>query len=365
MRKIDFKIPFSGFAATTFINCFTSAYMYLESTDFQSAKTTFCNMWVNGQCNSCGNCATKPQTLQERYFFLFDTICGRSALRNRFDDTPTPMDTMINYHGIGYDGGAADNIDFLFGFTGYRYHTVTDAAKFKKEITDSICADKPVITRLKDNEVDFAIIVGLDGDQIICPDFKAAQKTPNPAVSYDNIDTLYIIGEKEAPKYSLLDGLKRIANVMDYCLGTDIWGEYMKKIGTYGPDSLGEDKPDGRKARMNRLASTMWYTFNCHNFAEVFRTYLGDKQTAYLYDTVNDVKKLGDPALGELLQAISWRYGYTHDLAWSIIGLDECINWNDWKSHYYGDMLEVIIDKLKENDRAVFECIQKIIEYLS
>ena len=29
MTKLDFTIPFSGFASTTFINCFTSVYMYL------------------------------------------------------------------------------------------------------------------------------------------------------------------------------------------------------------------------------------------------------------------------------------------------------------------------------------------------
>ena len=136
----------------------------------------------------------------------------------------------------------------------------------------------------------------------------------------------------------------------------------MKKIGTYGPDSLGGDKPEGRKERMMRLAATMWHTFNCHNFAEVFRTYLGDKPMAYLYDCVGDTKKLGDPALHEACSTISWRYGYTHDLAWSLIGLDECINWNDWKSHYYGDMLEVVIMKLKENDEAVLNCIREIIQ---
>lgn len=30
MAKLDFTVPFSGFASTTFINCFTSAYMYPE-----------------------------------------------------------------------------------------------------------------------------------------------------------------------------------------------------------------------------------------------------------------------------------------------------------------------------------------------
>lgn len=95
MPKIDFTIPFSGFASTTFINCFTSVYMYLENMTLQVENSTFCNEWENGQCNSCGNCATKPQSLQERYFFLFDTMCGRSSLRCRFDGAPTEMEKLI------------------------------------------------------------------------------------------------------------------------------------------------------------------------------------------------------------------------------------------------------------------------------
>lgn len=85
---------------------------------------------------------------------------------------------------------------------------------------------------------------------------------------------------------------------------------------------------------------------------------------AYQYDAVGDVNKLGDSAFCETINTISWRYGYTHDLAWSIIGLDECINWNDWKSRYYGDMLEVILDKLKENDQEVLNCIREMIQIL-
>ena len=224
--------------------------------------------------------------------------------------------------------------------------------------------NKPVIVKLKENRVPFAVITGIDEDEIICPDFRCAQKSPDPAVVFEGIDTLYIAGEKTAPNYSLIDGLKRIERVMEYCLDEDLWGEYMKKIGTYGPDSLGEDKPEGRKERMKRLAATMWHTFNCHNFAEVFRIYLGDRPVDYLYDCVGDVKKLGAPVLYETLSTINWRYGYTHDLAWSLIGLEECIDWNDWKSHYYGDMLEVVIGKIKENDEAVLECVRCIMKQL-
>ena len=363
MPKLNFSIPFSSFASTTFINCFTSVYLYLEGINPQNEGATFCNQWENGQCNGCGNCATKPQALQERFFFLFDTMCGHSSLRRRFDDVPTEMERLINENDY-YDGGSADNMDFLFGFAGYRYRTVTDAAAFREEIAASIGVNRPVIAKLRQNSVPFAVITGYDGDQILCPDFKGAQKSPDPAVGYDGIDALIVVGEKTEPKYLLADGLRRIEKVMEYCLQEDLWGGYMKKIGTYGPDSLGEDKPEGRKKRMKRLAATMWDTFNCHSFAEVFRLYLGDRPLDDLYDRVGDVKQLGDCALNETLETIRWRYGYTHDLAWSIIGLEECINWDDWKSHFYGDMLEVILMKLKENDQEVLQCIREILCFL-
>ena len=362
MTKLDFTVPFSGFESTNFINCFTSVYMYLEGMTAKGETVTFCNEWENGQCNGCGHCATKPQALQEKFFFLFDTMCGRSSLRCRFDGTPTKMEQLLNDSDF-YDGASADNIDFLFGFAGYGYRTVTEAAAFQNEMAVSIQKDRPVIAKLKENSVPFAVITGLDGDKLICPDFRCAQKSPDPAVAYDGIDALYIIGGKTEPKYTLIDGLKRIERVMDTSLREELWNGYMQKIGTYGPDSLGEDKPEGRKERMNRLAATMWHTFNCHNFAEVFRVYRSDVKD--VYDAINDVKKLADPQFEELLHTIGWRYGYTHDLAWSIIGLDECIDWNDWKSHYYGDMLEVIIKQLKENDEAVLECVRKMIGILN
>lgn len=199
MLKIDFTVPFSGFDSTTFVNCISSVYMYLENMVSKVENATFCNEWVNGQCNSCGNCLTKPQSLQERYFFLFDTMCGRSSLRWRFNGMPTQMEHLINNSGDNDDGGSPDNIDFLFGFIGYRYDTVTNPVEFKEKIVASVRENKPVIAKLKENSVPFSVIIGLDGDKVICPDFKCAQKSPDPEVTYDNIDTLYTIGDKMAP----------------------------------------------------------------------------------------------------------------------------------------------------------------------
>lgn len=65
-------------------------------------------------------------------------MCGRSSLRCRFDGTPTEVENLVNTSGRNDDGGSADNIDFLFGFTGYSYHTITDADVFQTEIMTSI-----------------------------------------------------------------------------------------------------------------------------------------------------------------------------------------------------------------------------------
>jgi len=364
MKTLNFKVPFSGFCSTTFINCFASVYMYLEGMEGINESATFCNEWANGQCNGCGNCATKPQTLQEHFFFLFDTMCGHSSLRCRYNGQPTVMEALINGEGDFYDGGSKDNINFLFGFAGYDYRTVTDVTLMKNEIAASIESGKPVIVRLKNNVVPFAVVIGYNDDALICPKFRAAQKVPVPEVSYDGIVELYIIEKKIKPRYTIVDGLNRIESVMEYSLTEDLWESYMKKFDTYGSGSLSEDKQEGRKQRMQRLTATMWHTFNCYNFAEVFRIYIDENKPRQIYECVGDINILGNQSFAEILQTISLRYGYTHDLAWSLIGLGECINWDDWKSQYYGEPIKLVISKIKENDEVVLECIKKLITML-
>lgn len=367
MKKLDFKVPFSGFASTTFINCFASAYLYMEELKSAEAAGTFCSEWENGSCNSCGNCATKPQALQERFFFLFDTMCGHSSLRCRFDARPSEMCMVINGEAENedsfYDGGSENTVEFLFGFAGYSFETVTDKSRMQSAITASIDSEKPVIVKLTGHAVPFCLVTGYDGSRYLLPEFRAAQRCPDRAPTLDEIEAAYIFGEKTTPKYTLADGLKRIERVMDSNCRAGLWDEYMKKIGTYGEDSLGGDSPEGRKKRMSRLAQTMWHLFNCHNFAEVFRAYQND-DTKHVYDSIESMRALGGESFAAERQTIHWRFGYTHDLAWSIIGLDECINWSDWKAHYYGDMLEVIIKQLKENDEAVLEAIREMLKKL-
>ena len=126
------------------------------------------------------------QQVREKYFFLFDTVCSRSSLHLRFEETPTETDRLINERDDD-DGGAADNIDFLFSFAGYRYRAVTDAAVFRDEAAASISRNSPMIAQLKESCVPFAVITGYEEDRLLCPDFKCAQKSPDPdSLGQDN-----------------------------------------------------------------------------------------------------------------------------------------------------------------------------------
>lgn len=134
-------------------------------------------------------------------------------------------------------------------------------------------------------------------------------------------------------------------------------------MGLYTSDSLNNCSIEEKKARMKRVADTMWHTFNCHNFAEVFRRYRDGN--ASMYDNIGDMKRLNDPALKELWNRIGGPcYGYTHDLAWALIGLEACANWKKHAAGYFGEMVKLTIGQIYKNDIAVFDAINKAIEIL-
>lgn len=341
-KELLFEIPFTGFCGTTFINCFASTYMFLES------------IAPGGSSLS---------SMQESYFFLFDTMCGRSSLRCRFDGVPTEMQNMIGETDF-YDGGTDNNVDFLFGFAGYEYRQLSNPIVFQDEIIASIDAGRPVIAKVKEGKGRFRVITGYDSHSLICPDFSNAQHKPEGAPSYNELDTLYIIGEKTAPRYRLIDGLNRIQQVMEYNMNENLWDGYMEKMGLYTADSLSRASLDEKKARMKRVADTMWHTFNCHNFAEVFRKYRDGN--AGIYDTIGDMKKLSNPEFKELWNKIGGAcYGYTHDLAWALIGLEECADWTRHAAGYFGEMVELTISQIAKNDREVLDVIKSVISKLS
>lgn len=356
-KELDFKVQFSAFCDTTFINCFSSTYMFLESIGTRYRDGDLCG---KSGCENCGYCGNEGN-----YFFLFDTMCGRSALRCRFDSEPTKVQKMICETDF-YDGGTDNNVDFLFGFAGYEYRSLTDASLFQDEIAASIDAGKPVIAKVKTGDGRFRVLTGYDGDRLICPDFSNAQHKPETAPSYDELEAIFIIGNKIAPRYDLIDGLKRIRDVMDYNINERLWDDYMDKMGLYTSDSLSHCSIEEKKARIKRVAETMWHTFNCHNFAEVFRRYLPyGSDHSKVYDAFDGMKELRSSEFSDLLDTISRNSGYTHDLAWALIGLEECADWTKHAARYFGEMVELTLDRIKKNDVEIHDAVNKMIDILN
>ncbi|MCL2512319.1 MAG: hypothetical protein FWF08_00335 [Oscillospiraceae bacterium] len=373
-KELKFKVPFSGFCGTTFINCFTSTYMFLENINVGKSDYE-CRQLDGKSCNSCGNCAKgggTPISRQEKYFFLFDTMCGRSSLRCRFDGKLTEMEKMIG-ETDPYEGDTENNIDFLFGFAGYEYRRLAAPGEFKAAIEGSVGAGRPVIAKVKSGEGRFRVIIGYDGNKLICPDYKNAQRPPKKAPKYDELDALYVICGKTEPLYTVIDGLERIVKVMEYNISEKLWDGYIKKIGMYGgggpggdPDSLEKADIKEKQARLKRVAETMWHTFNCHNFGEVFRQYRGDGEPS-VYDAFSGMKKLRAPEFKEQWDRISGPCcGYTHDLAWALIGLEECADWKRhvYKTGYFGEMAELVLEQIKKNDIEALDAIKKVLEIL-
>ncbi len=342
-RELGFNVPFSGFTTTDFINCFTSTLMVLEGI---TGKDDYECKQRNGQpCNGCGNCRRSTAGLQEQRFFVYDTMCGRSSLRCRYDGEPTEMQELIGETEAG-SCGTDYTVELLFGFAGYAYEKLTDSEAFRASIVASIDTGRPVIAKVKAGEGRFRVLTGYDGDALISPDYTNAQRKPQGAPAYDDLETLYIIGDKVQPRYTLKDGLERIRQVIEHNLNEKLWDGYMDKMGWYQPDGLGKADLAEKQARMQRVSDTMWHTFNSHNFAEVFRYRI--------------IEALQDPAFDDICRQIGGPcFGYTHDLAWALIGLNERA---DWSTHYacgWGEMVELTLERIKQNDIQALDAIER------
>ena len=73
---------------------------------------------------------------------------------------------------------------------------ITNVNKFTSVIAASISMNKSVSAKLKENIVPFTVIMGIDEDKTICPDFKFAQKLHDPEITNDSKDTLFLIDYK-------------------------------------------------------------------------------------------------------------------------------------------------------------------------
>ena len=296
--KLDFTVPFSGFTSTNFINCFASVYMFLEH--ITGVDEYECARRRGLPCDGCGRCQHSTAKKQERLYFLMDFLSGRSALRCRFDGQPSTMQLRVGETEDG-DCGAEETVDFLFGYTGYPYRRVSDAAAFAEAIGASIAEGRPVLARVKQGKGRFRVITGIDGDTLLGPDYAQAQQPPQDAPALDDIEALYLIGPKGAPRYTLKDAFTRVRDIMRCNQSERLWEQYEGKLGWYESGGMRGVSPEERAERMRCVTDTMWYTFNCHNFAEVFRDPW--------------LEEMRQPAFAPICLCIGPSYGYTHDLA--------------------------------------------------
>ena len=255
------------------------------------------------------------------------------------------------------DCGTDDTVGFLFGFAGYEYRKCLDKDQFKEAIRASIDARKPVIARAKLDQAGgrYRVITGYDGDALIQPDYAHAKGKPEGVPSYGELEALFIIGAKIAPRYTLKDGLARIHRVMKNTMEENLWDGYLEKLGGWlmfpSGDGLEQAAPEERKARMERLTKAIWSAMSCHNFGEAFRN--------------RNHVELQSPALSALWERIS-NLCYSMDAL--IYGIDYMKNQIDWSGiHPYttapgiSAMLCLSIEKLKNIDAELMNVIEQAI----
>lgn len=276
-KELNFNIQFSNlWTHDSFPNCLAGVHAFLEGQGSDTVK--YCNPDDENKsvCFGCG-CEKEPTSV---YFCLFDTMCGRSAVRLRFDGALTKMaDTIGDV--TDWSGKCATDYttDFLFGFVGYDYRKVTDPAKFKDEVTASINAGKPVIAESVAENGGFRVITGYDGDTAVCSHYAVDQgenkrelKTAIPA--YDEFKLLYIIGEKVTPRYTLKDGLERIKLVMENNIEEKVWGKGIEEITKAFVSSTDDEyynmDSEELKTLRKRFADTVVNRFNSHTFSVPF-----------------------------------------------------------------------------------------------
>ena len=109
-NELNFQYPFFLYADLNFINCFSSAYLYLRRVD--EVEDYVCAEKQGKSCSRCGNC-------NANFVTLFEAVTGRYVLRERWDGKPTKMQDEISKMEID------KLIDFIVGFTGYDYKKVT------------------------------------------------------------------------------------------------------------------------------------------------------------------------------------------------------------------------------------------------
>ena len=349
-NKLTFNYPFTSFDHLSFLNCFTSVYMYLEKivgTDLKECvkeKGKICT-----GCKGCDDIWYATGFLQESLFFVFGTISGVNTFRPDFDGL------------IEYKNDTAEIIDFVFKFTGYKYEILT--SDFSQKIKMSIDNDKPVLAGIKgDPKNAYRVLIGYDDDKFIIAEAESegVKNNPDNPVTCDNFTSIIIVNEKVEPKYTLLDSFKLIKEKMEKNEEIGIWDDCIQKF-KYWDEKLQDMDFDEIKRRFDRIEQMMWYNFNTHNFMEAFCRKIWQPST--------DGAELEDERLTDIIRKINETYSRFHDRNWQLYALNKNRDWSvqhtgeaDWG--YCGCVVQCL-ESLKDYDKIVLDEINKAINILT
>ena len=353
MRKLDFKSPFWKWGGLGFFNCYAAVYMYFQG----APKDIFCSAKEGKGCNDCSNCS---DTLNN----LFATIQGQWTTRQSWSGEKTKIQKEIDEE-FGSSNNASDKlVDFIIGFTGYDYKKIDKG--LNENIVASINEGRPVIAKLKDDQLScvgkgYRIIIGYDADTLLEPDYKPAVDYKG-AINYDEIEFLYIFGEKIPQKYTFIDFLKVIEKAMDSDFAEGIWYDFIKKF-DYEGEKLWHVNSMEIKKRFTRLQDVMGWLPNIgHGLQTAFR----DKKLLDALGADND-------QLSELYDVITHQTHLLHNRGYMLSAISDTVNalnikdsdeW-PWDKHGLITATWQILNSIMDCDLKILMAIKKAIHKLT
>jgi len=369
-NALDFNTRYNRLEALNFIQRFATAYMFLETS--ADAAGNVCLPDIYGYC-----CGENPDCKKDeaagircKFFFLFNTMCGNSALRCHFDGRLTEAQKLVGDTGTNCgDCGSDFTIDFLFGYAGYEYRKVT--GDFKAEIIAAIDTRKPVIAKVKSGRPRFYLINGYDGDALICPDFiisdwnfqtdKSDEIGPDGPPTYDELDVLYIFGEKTARRYTLIDGLYNIRRTMECNINEHVLDGYLKQLS----DDFIKASRKERLACTQRLKETVVYLYNIVSFIGAFMTDNAGRtpHSHYLHQEIWAL-----PAFAELVNRMNEQHWIILNAGHKVGGFHGKLKkatFTPWRIRGLSAEICEEIGKIKQADIELLGFINQAIEILS
>ena len=354
-NALDFKAPFSCMVPNlNFINSFASAYVHMEGISGKVARK--CGNVKHGLCGAC------------KTFQWFAAMTGESFTRRHYGAAPTEMQKQIGNFGDCLCC-TDDTVDYLFGFAGYAYKKITDPGAFKAAVIASIDGGRPVLAETK---MHVQLITGYSGSRLICPDYKYAQKAPKKPPKYSEIVALYIFGEKCAPRYKPIDGLRRSVRMLECNINEKVWDGYIEEIRgkiMLAPDVdwNKESKPEEQEKVLEELKQAAWSAWGVWNFLCAFEDWMPKNIAA---------KK---PVLEGLADESRERFSLIMEEIWGLccesmdmghfinyLSREKRIQWHNAPCPWIwlGKMLVMMVERYREIDAEVLGLIKQAIAIL-